>query len=72
MDRKEARIALRLTEQELGKVEHIAELRGCTLSEAVRSMVRGTVVKSVNLIEITPTNSNAAGLVLPDTSGIAR
>jgi hypothetical protein len=58
MDRKDARIGLRLTEDELVKVEQVATLRGCTLSEAVRLMVRGTQVKSVSLVEITPPVSN--------------
>lgn len=62
MDRKEARIGLRLTEEELVKVEQIATLRGCTLSEAVRLMVRGTQVKTVAVVEINPPMTNALAL----------
>jgi hypothetical protein len=54
MDRKDARIGLRLTEDELAKVEQVRALTGGTLSEAVRLMVRGTQLKTVAVIEITP------------------
>lgn len=59
MNRKDARIGLRLTEDELVKVEEIAKLRGCTLSEAVRLLVRGTQVKTVAIIEISPSIDTA-------------
>jgi hypothetical protein len=54
MERKEERIGLRLTGDDLAKAEQIAALRGCTLSEAVRLMIRGTQLKTVAVIEITP------------------
>jgi hypothetical protein len=54
MDRKDARIGVRLTEDEIEKVQQVANLTGCNLSEAVRLMVRGTQLKTVAVIEITP------------------
>lgn len=54
MERKEEQIGLRLTGDELAKAKQVAALKGCTLSEAIRLMIRGTQVKTVALIEISP------------------
>lgn len=59
MDRKDERIGLRLDGDDLAKVDQVAAVRGCTRSEAIRLMVRGTTVKTVAVIEITPQTQNA-------------
>jgi hypothetical protein len=62
MDRKEEQIGLRLTGDELAKAKQVAALRGCSLSEAVRLMIRGTQVKTVAVIEISPSIDTALAL----------
>ncbi len=52
MARKIERIALRLTENEIEKVQEVARVTGCNLSEAVRQMVRNTRLEPVSVIEV--------------------
>ena len=71
MNRKDAFVALRLTEEERSKIERIAQLRGCSMSEAVRLLVRGTQVKMLAIHEIAPSlaselfDSVAVDITLP-------
>lgn len=66
---KSGRIALRLSEEERRKVDQVATLTGCNLSEAVRRMVRATRLEPVATLS---TNSDASGLSLATTTGISR
>lgn len=58
MDRKDEWVGLRLAGDERAKLAQIAALRQCTISEAIRLMIRGTQVKTVAVIEITPPAQN--------------
>jgi hypothetical protein len=58
MERKDEWVGLRLDGIDHAKLAQIAALRQCTLSEALRLMIRGTQVKTVAVIEITPPAQN--------------
>jgi hypothetical protein len=54
-----------MTPEEKAKVEQVATLDGCTLSEAMRRVIRGTRFEPVSVIEIKMQND--AGRVRQDT-----
>lgn len=58
MPRKEEWVGVRLDDDLHAKVAQIAALRQCSISEALRLMIRGTQVKTVAVIEITPPAKN--------------
>jgi hypothetical protein len=56
MKRKDERIAVRLSQEELAKVQTVAALTDCTMSEAVRRIVRATRLQPVVVIDAQPSS----------------